>query len=270
MNHVYFLRILESQRVRVLVVMLALGAWGFLMPVIWFEFGRQFEQLLDSGIFPSQFEQFTQFGGGDITKLEGMIAVGFIHPLAIALLAVYSVGFTVSAVAGERQRGTLEVLLARPISRRTLYGTLEISTALLLGLGIIAMLGGAVLGAALWGILDDIQTSNLPAVWLNGLLLHMAFGSIALAASVSFDRLSPALAVTLAVLLVSYFLQVLGSLWPDAQFLQPYSLFHYFQPQQILEGSLDPFHIALLATVIALAVLYSLIVFPRRDLAAPS
>ena len=69
------------------------------------------------------------------------------------------------------------------------------------------------------------------------LLLFGAFGAIALLASVSFDRLSPALGMSLAIVLVSYFLEVLGSLWPDAKGLQPYSLFHYLDPKAILAGS---------------------------------
>ncbi|HEV8516769.1 MAG TPA: ABC transporter permease subunit [Candidatus Limnocylindrales bacterium] len=270
MNHVYFRRILAAQRLRLAIVMLALAAWGSLMPVIWSEFGRQFEQLMDSGLVPDQFRQMTQFGGGDITRLAGMIAIGFIHPIAVILLAVFTVGFTVASVAGERQRGTLEVLLARPISRRTLYGTLFLASLVFVGLAILALLSGTLVGAALWNLLDELQTPNLPALWLNGVLLHLAFASIALGASVTFDRLTPALAVTLAVLLMSYFFQVLGSLWPDADFLQPYSLFHYLQPQKILEGKLDPFHLVLLSTVIVAGVIYALIVFPRRDLAAPT
>jgi ABC-2 type transport system permease protein len=132
------------------------------------------------------------------------------------------------------------------------------------------LLVGAVAGVAALGVADQIQSSHMPALWLNGVLLHMAFATISLAASISFDRLTPALGITLAVLLISYFFQVLGSLWPDADFLQPYSLFHYLQPQQILEGTLDPFHFALLAAVSALAIAYALTVFPRRDIAAPS
>ena len=48
---------------------------------------------------------------------------------------------------------------------------------------------------------------------------------------------------------VSYFLQILGSLWPDAELLQPYSLFHYLDPQAVLMGEVDPFAFGILAAV---------------------
>src|SRR5204863_250581 len=97
----------------------------------------QFRQLLDSGLIP---RQFANFGGGDIFSLGGAIALGFIHPIAVALNAVFAVGFAAAAVAGERQRGTLEVLLARPISRRslavTLYAAVILFAALLVAVAV--------------------------------------------------------------------------------------------------------------------------------------
>jgi beta-exotoxin I transport system permease protein len=270
MNAVLLRRTITANVLRLVVVAVALAFWGALMPIIYAEFGSTFRDLLQGGAIPEQFRQAMNFGGGDITQLQGVVTIGFIHPLAVALLSVFAIGFTVAAVAGERQRGTLEVLLARPISRRGLYGTMLVATLFFLAVSILAMLLGVLGSSAAWGLLDDLETANLPLLWLNGLLLYVAIGSIALAASVSFDRLAPALALTLAIVLVSYFLQVLGSLWPDADFLQPYSLFYYLKPQRILEGQADPFDLGLLATVAAVAVAYALVVFPRRDLAAPS
>ncbi len=72
------------------------------------------------------------------------------------------------------------------------------------------------------------------------------------------------------VVLISYFLEVLGSLWPDAKGLQPYSLFHYLDPKAILAGLAQPGDFIVLGAVIAVAVAAALVIFPRRDLAAPS
>jgi hypothetical protein len=107
-------------------------------------------------------------------------------------------------------------------------------------------------------------------LWLNGVLLYFAIAAICFAASVSFDRMGPAAAIVLAIVLVAYFLQVIGSIWPDAEWLQPYSLFHYLQPNLVLREGLQVFDSALLLVVGGAAVAYALMVFPRRDLAAPT
>ena len=267
MNRALFLHTLRSQRTKLVIVCLGLAIWGALFPIIYVSFGETFRQLMDSGLIP---EQMMNFGGGDVFSLSGSIAIGSIHPIALVLNSIFAVGFSVAAVAGERQRGTLEVLLARPLSRRTVYGTLLVAVLLFVGLAVGATVLGVVAGSGLGGVADELAVDRLPLLWFNGVLLFGALAAIGLAASVTFDRLSPALGITVALVVVMYFLEVLGSFWPDAEFLQPYSLFHYFDPKAILEGSARAGDLGLLAVVAAIAIGWALVVFPRRDLAAPS
>ena len=257
----------RANRLRLLVVTAALTFWGSLMPIIFDAFGEEFREIMDSGAFPTQ---LTEFGGGDIFSLTGSVALGFVHPIAVGLNLVFAAGFAATAVAGERQRGTLEVLLSRPLSRRVVLLTLGFAGAAFIGLAVAGLTFGAWLGSAITGRTPELGVSNLPLLWLNVSLLYWALGSIALLASVSFDRVSPAVSLTLAVVLVSYFLDVLGSLWPDAKGLQPFSLFHYVDPKSILAGFPDRGDYVLLGVVTAAAVAAAVIIFPRRDLAAPS
>ena len=267
MSAPWFVHLWRAHRWRLAIVAVALAAWGALLPIIFDAFGEQFEALMDSGIIPSQ---FAQFGGGDIFSLTGSVSLGFIHPIAVGLVLVFAVGFAGSSIAGERQRGTLEVLLARPLSRRGLVVTVFTTSVVFVGVTTAALTLGTFIGTALVGRLDELGAGNLPILWLNATLLFVAFAAISLAASVSFDRLTPAIGVSLAVVLVSYFLDTIGQLWPDAAFLQTYSLVHYLDARAALAGLPDPADFAVLAAVIAIAVAYALVAFPRRDLAAPS
>jgi ABC-2 type transport system permease protein len=252
---------------RTLVIAVGLFIWGLLMPVIYSQFGAQFKQLLNSGAFP---QQLAEFGGGDVFSLSGAIALGFVHPISVALVSVFAVGFAASAVAGERQRGTLEVILARPVSRRRLYVTLLVACVTFLAIVIAAQVLGSYVGSLAFGVAHEVAVGNLVILWLNGVLLYTAFASIGLAASVSFDRLGPALGITLAVVVIAYFLQILGTLWPDAKPLQPYSLFQYLHAKDVLSGTYHPLDFAVLAAVVVAGFAWALWEFPRRDLAAPS
>ena len=267
MNGALFRHTWRSQRTKLAIVSIALAVWGFLLPVIYARFGSQFTALMESGALP---DQFARFGGGDVFSLSGSIALGFIHPIAIILTSVFAVGFSASAVAGERQRGTLEVALARPISRRALYISLLLASFAFVAISIAALLAGSVGGATFAGVVEELAFRHLPLLWLNSVLLFGAFAAIALAASVSFNRLTPAVGVTLGIVIGMYVLEVLGSLWPAAEALQPYSLFHYFKAKAILTGAVAPFDVAVLSSVILVAMAWALVVFPRRDLAAPS
>jgi ABC-2 type transport system permease protein len=257
----------RTHRVRLGIIALSLGVWAFLMPVIYATFGHEMEVMLASGIIP---QAFLRLMGADPFSINGSVALGAVHPIAIALEIVYPVGFAAAAIAGERQRGTLEVLLARPLSRRALYATLLLAVIAAAVITTAATTLGTVTGAVLYDVAGGLDAGEMALLGLNTVLLLAALGGISLAASASFDRLTPAIGIALAVTLLGYVLEILGTLWPDAAFLQPYSLFHYLHPLEILGGNASPGDFLVLIGVAAASTAYGLWRFPRRDLAAPT
>jgi ABC-2 type transport system permease protein len=257
----------RAQRVRVVLVCVALAVWSYLMPVVYATFGREFAVLLESGIIP---DAFLRMMGADPFSLDGAVALGWIHPIGIALFALLPVGLGATAIAGERQRGTLEVLLSRPLSRRTLFSTHLLTLVLIAALTTLAALAGTVTGATVFGVAGELDAGELAFLAANTVALITALAAIALAASASFDRPAAPVGIAIAVLLLGYVLDFLGTLWPDASFLQPYSPFHYLSPLDVLGGRGSPADIAVLLGVAVVATAYGLWRFPRRDLAAPS
>jgi putative exporter of polyketide antibiotics len=266
-NLAVFRHTVRQNRVRLVVVAAALVGWGVLMPVVYATFGVTMRDLVEQ--LPL-LQQFANFGGGNVFTLSGSIALGFIHPIAIALLAVFAVGLPLGSIAGERQRGTLENVLARPVSRQELYVTLLVTATVFIALAVAAILAGAVTASTAMGVLDELQLANVPLLWLNGVLLYVAIAAISFGASVSFDRVAPAASIVLTIVIVAYFLQVIGSLWPDAEWVQPYSIFYYLKADETLESGLQPFDAALLSAIAVALIAYALVVFPRRDLGAPA
>jgi ABC-type transport system involved in multi-copper enzyme maturation permease subunit len=258
---------LRWQRVRLAIVVLAGTGWGALIPVIYAAFSDVFQDFANSGALP---RELMNFGSGSLFTLPGAITLGLQHPLAIAMIGIFAVGASATAVAGERARGTLEVLLARPVSRLALYGALLVALLLTVFLVLAAILGGMIGGSALNGLTDELDLGQLPLVTLNGFLLWAAFTTFGLAASVTFDRPGPAIGLSLAYLVVNYFLEILGSLWADAAWTQDYSLIHHFNPGAILTGDLEAIDLVIVAVAAVVPIIYAVIVFPRRDLAAPA
>ena len=82
MNRALFLQTWRSQWLKLLAVSVALLIWGSLMPVIYGAFGQDIKGLFGRGALPPQ---LAAFGGGDLFSLGGMIALGFIHPITVAL-----------------------------------------------------------------------------------------------------------------------------------------------------------------------------------------
>lgn len=257
----------RAQRSRVALVCLALAIWAFLMPVIYATFGRQLAVLLDTGIIP---QPFLKLLGADPFSLTGAVALGWVHPIGIGMFVLFPIGLGAAMIAGERQRGTLEVLLSRPLSRRVLFLSHLVTLGLISALVVASALAGTLAGSAAYGVVDGLPGANLAFLAANTWLFLVALAAIALAASASFDRLAAPVGIGVAVLLVGYLLEVLGTIWPDAAFLQPYTPFHYLQPLEVLGGSGAITDLLVLAGVVVVATGYGLWRFPRRDLAAPS
>ena len=267
MNTVLLLRIWRFAATRLVIVAVATLVWGWLLLFFYSQFSEAIRQLANQSPI---FKQFTNFGSGNLFTVSGAITLGTQHPLLIALIGIFAVGGSALAIAGERQAGTLEVLLARPLPRRSYLLTQLVATLAMVALLVAALLTGMAVGAMTQGLTGELVLERFPLVWLNGVLLWGAFTSFSLAASASFDRPGPAIGLSLAFLLANYFLEILGSFWTDAQWTQDYSLFNHFQPTDILAGKADPFDFVLLVVVVLVPLAYALWVFQRRDLAAPA
>ncbi len=270
MSAVLLRRTLTAGRWRLLAVAVGIATWGFLLPVVYATFGADIRRIVEGGYLANLLDALTAIGGGSVFTLDGSIALSFIHPISIALVAVLAIGHPIAALAGERQRGTLEVLLARPISRRRVYATALAATFLFVVGVMAANLGGVLAGATAFGVVDELRLDWLLLAWANAVLFFTALGALALAASASFDRVAPALGVVLAFTIASYAVELLGALWPEMADWRPWSVFHYFQPAQIMAGEASPGDAVVLAGITAAAVAFGLWILPRRDLAAPS
>lgn len=263
-------RTLAAARWRLLAVAVGLAAWGATLPVIYATFGADFRELVEQGYFGELFDVFAAFGGGSVFTLDGAVSLGLIHPIPLALVAVFAIGQPIAALAGERQRGTLEVLLARPLSRAQVALTALVATVILVVAGLAANLAGVVVAANAFDVAADLRADRILVAWGNAALLYVALAAITLAASASFDRVGPPLGIAIGVTLVGYAVEFLGSIWPDLAGLRPWSVFRYFQPAAILAGDADPRDAVVLVAVAAAATGIAVLVFGRRDLAAPS
>ena len=267
MNGALLLRAWAFARLRIVVVTLVTFAWGWLVLFFYSQFSEAIRQLVTGNAL---FKQFANFGSGDFFSVPGAVTLGTEHPFLIALIGIFAVGSGSMAIAGERQSGTLEVVLARPVPRRAYLATHQLAVLSVVDLLVAALLAGMSVGAAALGLTGDLHLASMPIVWLNGFLLWGAFATFSIAASASFDRPGPAIGLALAYLLVNYFLEILGSFWSAARWTQEYSLFHHFESGQILSGNPNLFDFALLTVAAVVPLAYALWVFPRRDLAAPA
>jgi ABC-2 type transport system permease protein len=267
MNRPLFARTVAANRSLLIASGLGMVVWGAVLPVIFATFGREIGAFMRGN---PMLEQFARFGGGDLFTLPGTIALGFVHPFTLLIMGIVAIGYPAQSIAGERAKGTLEVLLARPISRLRLYSTLLVAGLLFLGLLLALQLGSSAVSATIMDVGSELEPMRMAQLWLTGWLLFVGFMALTFAASTLSDRLGPAIGLPLAFVLVNYLANAIGSIWPDVAWLQDWSMFNLVKAQDVLESGIAASDLAILVVFIALWVAVAAILFPRRDIAAPT
>src|SRR5262245_23616701 len=125
-----------------LLLCLALLLLGFTWLQIWL--GSMislpaFTEFLTNAL-PKRLERMSPVPFSEMEASSGRIAIIYAHPLVLFGTLAWAIARGSDSVSGEIGRGTMEMLLAQPISRTSIY----------VAQAVVAVLGGAVLAAAVW------------------------------------------------------------------------------------------------------------------------
>jgi ABC-2 type transport system permease protein len=130
----------------------------------------------------------------------GSTVYGLLVPL---LVTVFAISYGTSAVAGDEEAGTLDLVLAHPVSRTRLalqrFGALG---AALLVIG--AVLWLAMLAITGPGQLDDISAAEFAAATVQLVLLGACIGGLAFAVGAATGRKAVAIGAAAAVAVLAY------------------------------------------------------------------
>jgi ABC-2 type transport system permease protein len=185
--------------------------------------------------------------GGEAIHLDrafDMLTIGYVHPLMLAIFCIWAIGRASGAVAGEIDRGTMELLLAQPIARyRVILAHLCVDF-LTIPVLCLSLWAGTWLGTWMVGMLQIGAPANTrelrvdptlfgAALWNVGLLLFAVSGlTMWLSAAGRFR--GRVLGVAVLVTLLQFLVNLVGQMWDAAAPLRPFTVFYYYQPQQII------------------------------------
>lgn len=202
----------------------------------------------------------------DIATPAGYLE-GSVYGLLVALLVtVFALGFGTRMVAGDEEAGTLDLLLAHPVSRTraalqrfAAFGTGLVVISTMLWVVMLALTGPAKL--------DSISIGEFAAAHLQLVLFGACFGALAFAIGAATGRRALTLGSSAAVAVVAYLAngaipQVQGLEW--TRNLSP---FHWYLGGKPLQNGLDAGGSLLLVAVTAVLVAIGTWAFTRRDIA---
>jgi ABC-2 type transport system permease protein len=105
----------------------------------------------------------TIIGGEQLAMDRAMdlLSVGYVHPLIQTILCVWAVGRAAGAIAGEIDRGTMELLLAQPLARFRLIAAHLCVDLITIPILCLSLWAGNYLGARLIGPIKLRETKDL-------------------------------------------------------------------------------------------------------------
>ena len=204
--------------------------------------------------------------GGNITA-QMLHAIVWIHPVVVAIVWAQEIVFCTRVPAGEIDRGTIDVLLSWPASRRRILlcdaAVWLASGALLVTMGF----AGHYLAALSVRAEAEPPASRVLLVLFNLYCVYIAVGGLAYLFSALSDRRGRAMAAVFAVVLASFLLSFVAIVWPPAARLAPLGILSYYQPAQILATGRGPWgNMAWLVAAGAILWLAACETFARRTI----
>ncbi len=201
----------------------------------------------------------------DFTSPTGFLNLELFPLMLPIVLGGFAVALASGATAGEEARGTLDVLLAEPVERWRVLA--EKTLAIVLATIVVAagLFAGIEIAAAIVAV--RMPADLLVAGLVSAVLIALLFGMIALAIATITGNRALSIGVTVAILVVTYFVNALAPLVELLDSLQGLSPFYYYLANDPLKNGLDTAHAAVLAIGAVAAFVVALVAFERRDLA---
>jgi ABC-2 type transport system permease protein len=336
-------KLLRDSRLALLIVGLLLGAfqalWAKITARILGELSPFFNKLAGLGglniedvqdqLFKGPGQIVRTIIGGETIVLEramDLMSIGYVHPLMQTIFCIWAIGRASGAIAGELDRGTMELLLAQPLARTRVilaHFCVDLITIPLLCLSLWA---GTCLGVwAVGPIVPEVPEIKLPNAThvfelgpfkykvqapmlqeeedpeeqherlevrvldfvpalavVAGLIFAVCGYTMWLSAAGRFRWRVLGLAVLITLL--QFLVNVVGQMWDKLAVLRPFTIFYYYQPQQVIlgqgwcvtlrewNGGRPLVQVPMLAVLFGVGLIgygMALRTFTRRDLPAP-
>lgn len=226
--------------------------------------GGQYAQLIES--MPP--ELLALFGGTEVpfASLGGYFQTEYLGLMWLIIVSAAVVLFAGRAFAGEIAAGTMELVLAQPVSRVQVALTrTTVFVGYVLLLAAASFVPIQVFGPS-YGI--ELGTGTFWTLFAFGSLYMLAVGGIAVLLSSIFRDAGRAGAVAAAFLLLLWIADLVSNVSEAARFFDPINLISYWQPGKIINGDpIAPEGWWIYAVVGVTSLAAAVVVFSRRDVA---
>jgi ABC-2 type transport system permease protein len=250
---------LRDQKWQIIGYGLALFSMAAMIVFIW----PSYRTTVESINLPPALKAFL---GSDLNyaSAPGFISAEFFSWIPV-LLIVYAVVQGTGAIAGEEGSGTIDLLMAQPVTRSTMV--LQKCLAFCAGAVLVVLLGFVGFLVSIPFVSIDITLADAAVACANMLPITLLFFALSLWLSAVAANRAVAAGVAAGVATATYFVNSLASGVQEVSGLRFASPFYYYGAGLPLVKGIDWPHVALLLGVTLLLIVMALRAFERRDIA---
>lgn len=253
----------------------ALFGLGWLSVYVTSRIEERMRQFVGEGDPTGRARMMRAFGGGGEELTSATFEMQFwLHPFLLMPLIIWAIARGSAAVAGELERGGLDMVLSRPITRTTYYLAQVAAAALGLALLVGSLVAGNLIGTRFNTIEQPPSLSVLLRPSANLILLNLAIYGITMALG-SFDAARWRSILVATVYTIAAFAAGIIARIPVLEdsswkpWLERGSIFQAYDPVGAVGKAADlAMHLEILAAVWAVGLVLGFVIFLRRDLPA--
>lgn len=205
------------------------------------------------------------FGITDLTTGVGFMRAELFSLVAPLMLVVLAVLWGGDLIAGEEDRGTIDILLANPVSRSRIL--LEKWAALMVGVAVTGAGLAAGLAVTVPSVGLNIGAGGVAAAVVSVVLLAALFGTVALAVGAATGRRGLARGTAVVLAIAAYLISSLADLVGWLKAVRPASPWYHTLGIDPLANGFSAAHLLVPLGLTAVVLVIGIYVFSRRDLA---
>ena len=259
-----FYATLRGGKVSITSLCFAALLFSFVFLATFDAFGDMFFEMIET--MPQGFRALIKASGEYASEEMGYLAVGFREPIYLIIIMSFVISSSSSAIAKEIERGTIFLLLSRPVSRGRFFlaklATSIIGTVLLLCFAIL----GTWLGSIVFGV-NNINYDLVVKIQFNVFLLALSVVGISYLISSFLSEGGKTLALSSGVTVLMFFIEFLADSLPSIDWIGYISVFHYYEPSILVNSeSLSWGNLTVLFFVAFICLMSAMVIFARRDI----
>jgi ABC-2 type transport system permease protein len=234
---------------------------------------RRIEVAIQTAVGRPPMGMLRGLGGASMDFSTAAIEMAFWnHPFVLLIFAIWAISRGSIAVAGEIERGTMDLVLSRPVHRSAFLASQVLAAVVGLLLLASAMVAGTLVGSHYNTLISPASASTLSKPALNLAAFGWAiFGYTFMLSTLDIARWRPNLIGSVATL-AGFIALVLANIPQlEMKWLEKFSIFKAYDPVEVVvKGETLAFNASLLGIIGLIGVVLGFLFFARRDLPAGS